>query len=168
MYKFWYISRITLVINQFSRVTNLTCLSKGLRTEKTVILNPSSHYIWRLQFSPLLVLMSVGRSKRVLTSSHGCGKFVSPGIFRSNWKQINAPDATSFYPLANAACVFFSLVFLFFSPRARACVLEISSFALTKPVSSVQVTATKPFVRTIHSVLTRKRSITRIAERDDN
>ena len=135
---------------------------KGAKNRKTVILDPNSHYIWRLQFSPLLLLMSVGRSKRALTSSHGCGKFVSPGVLRSNWKQINAPDATSFYPPATTACVVFWLVLLFCSPRARACVLEISPFALTKPVPSVQATATRPFVRAILSILTRKRSNTRI------
>ena len=33
-----------------------------------------------------------------LTSSRECGKFVFPGILRSNWKHINAPDAISFHP----------------------------------------------------------------------
>ena len=37
-------------------------------------------------------------------------------------------------------------------------ILEIPPFALTKPVALVQATATRPFVREVHSVLTRNQA----------
>ena len=100
--------------NQFSRVTNLTCLNKGAKLEpkhsQQYIGSKYSHFIWRSQLFPASPLILFPSEKRLgdevvsgamlkgVNEHRECGEFMSPDIWRSNWKHINVHGAISFYP----------------------------------------------------------------------
>lgn len=123
-------------------------LIKGAKNQNTVIMDLNSHFIWRSLLLPAspLIKMSVGWSKRALRSSRECGKLFFLGILHSNWNSISAPDAISFYPsnwsLRGKRRSVFLVALPLFSHWARARVLEISLFALTKPAPAMQSIAT--------------------------